>query len=149
MKLSFERGTEIGRQVEQLPAVTYNRLTVLFARGSREPLFVPIRSMQYLAIIDREEVVFVDGASRRFIEISWQNFRRRDRDDLQQPVDYDRVFYQRATEQVSQRLQTEFLKALMDLERKQAEADSHDASVTPIDRQRGAEEPGSAARCAW
>ena len=139
MKLTFERGSEISREVCSLLPATYNRLTVLFGRGSREPLFVPIRSMQYLAIIDREEVVFVDGTSRRFIEISWQNFRRRDRDDLQQPVDYDRVFYQRATEQVSQRLQTEFLKALMALEHKQAEADAHDASVTPIDRQRGAD----------
>jgi len=134
MKLSFERGDEIGRETHLLPAVTYNRLTVLFARGSREPLFVPIRSMQYLAIVDREEVVFVDGAGPRFIEVAWQNFRRQQREDLQAPVEYQRVFYERAGIEVSQRLQGEFLKALVDLEKKQASGQQAGGGVTRLDR---------------
>ena len=134
MELTFERDREIERETASLPAGTYNRLTVLFARGAREPLFVPIRSMQYLAIVDHEEIVFVDGAGPRVIEVAWQNFHRQERVNLQAPVTYDRVYYTATGRQISRRLQGEFFKALLELEKKHAAANPVNGSVTPLKR---------------
>ena len=130
MQLRFERSDEIRRETHTLPAATYNRLTVLFARGAREPLFVPIRAMQYLAIVDREEVVFVDGAGPRVIEIAWQGFHRQERAGLQDPVEYQQVFYEPAGIAISRRLPGEFLKALREMESKQSAKTPGNASVT-------------------
>ena len=133
MQLSLERGDEIRRETRSLPATVYNKLTLLFARGKRQPLFVPIRSVQFLAIIDDEEIVFVDSAYRRFIDIAWQQFLRHDREDLGAPINYQSVIYTRRGEEISQRLQNEFFKALAELEKKQPATGSSDA-VTPIHR---------------
>jgi len=134
MQLHFERGDEIRRETLTLPAATYNRLTVLFARGAREPLFVPIRNIQYLAIVDREEVIFVDGARRRFIQVAWQDFSRQQRASLQDPVDYQQIYYEPTGIDIAPRLPSEFLHALMAMESKQAERIAGDASVTPLKR---------------
>ena len=131
MQLSLERGDEIRRETRSLPATVYNKLTLLFARGKRQPLFVAIRSVQFLAIIDNEEIVFVDSASRRFIDIAWQQFLRRDREDLRAPISYQSVIYTRRGEEMSQRLQNEFFKALAELERRQP-AVAGDDKVTPL-----------------
>ena len=134
MQLRFERSDEIRRETLTLPAATYNRLTVLFARGAREPLFVPIRNMQYLAIVDREEVIFVDGARRRFIQVAWQDFHRQQRASLQDPVEYQQIYYEPAGIAIAPRLPGEFLRALVEMESKQAENTASDASVTPLKR---------------
>jgi hypothetical protein len=69
------------REASALPAVIYNALRLLLARAGGETLFIPIRSMQYLAIAGPEEVVFVDstggyayqdGEGGRLIRLAWR-----------------------------------------------------------------------------
>jgi len=132
MDLNFTRKDEIGREQRTIPADLYNKIHLLFARLSGEHLFVPIRSMQYLAVVDKEEIVFVDGQGPRAIEISWRDFRVGEREDLRAPVAYTCIYYDEKGREIMNRLQSEFLKALQLLENRQPKADG--ATVTPIER---------------
>ncbi|SET15455.1 hypothetical protein SAMN05216326_11370 [Nitrosomonas marina] len=112
MEITCYREDEVNREPRQLPASTYNQAVTLLAQNEGAHLFVPIRSMQYMAIIDAEEIVFIDGDRRCWIDIAWQNFRRKERAALDQPITYDAVFYRDNLDEVMQRLQSEFPLAL-------------------------------------
>lgn len=133
MKLSFERGEEIDREIRQLPAEYYRKILLLFSRSSGSDLFVPIRSMQYLAIVDQEEIVFVDGQGPRTIELAWRDFHPGEREDLRSPVTYTCVYYEDKGRRSMGRLQGEFLKALDLLEHRQLRSEGA-ATVTRLDR---------------
>lgn len=132
MELSFSRADEIGREQRTVPAELYNKICLLFSRVGGENLFVPIRSMQYLAVVDKEEIVFVDGQGPRAIEISWQDFRSCDRDNLRDPVSFTCVYYDEKGHEIMGRLQSEFLKALKIMEERQPKFEG--ASVTTLER---------------
>lgn len=119
MELHFKRGPELQSQQRLLPASIYNKLHILFARTGQKALFIPIRSLQYLAVIDAEEVVFIDGMNRHDIELAWQNFRPQQRNNLRAAVGYRWVCYSKKILPLEQRMQTEFYKALMQRESKQ------------------------------
>jgi hypothetical protein len=135
MDVSFIRGEEISRDPRSIPADLYNKIHLLFARAHGEHLFVPIRSMQYLAIIDNEEIIFVDGQGPRNIEFAWQSFRPQERDDLRGPVSYQCVIYEARAEQTMQRLPGEFFAALELLEKRQPVPPGQ-STVTPLNRDR-------------
>jgi len=61
MEITCYRDPEIRREKRTLPATTYNLAIKLLARCETKQLFIPIRSMQYMAIVDAEEFVFVDS----------------------------------------------------------------------------------------
>lgn len=115
MEITCYRDTEISREVRHLPAAIYNLAVTLLARSSNDCLFVPIRTMQYLAILDAEEFVFVDGTSKCQIDIAWQHFRPMKRDSLEDPVSYEAVYYRPETAALMSRLQAEFPLALRGL----------------------------------
>ncbi len=115
MEITCYREPEINRESRQLPATTYNLAITLLARCANKNLFVPIRSMQYMAIIDAEEFVFIDGERKCWIDISWQNFKPQARDALDQPVEYNAVFYRDGLSGIMTRLQSEFPIALQAL----------------------------------
>jgi hypothetical protein len=133
MQLSFERGDEIAREVRQLPAGHYNKIRLLHSRNDGKPLFVPLRGMQYLAIVDSEEVVFVDGQGPRVIEVSWQEFRSSKREDLRDPVNYTCIYYHEKGVRAMSRLQGEFLEGLELLRTRQPKT-AAPATVTRIER---------------
>jgi len=132
MELNFERGEEIRREIRQLPAEHYNKIRLLFSRVGRESLFVPIRSMQYLAIVDREEIVFVDGQGPRRIEVAWRDFQTGERKDLREPVAYSCIYYDEKGQKIMSRLQSEFLKATELMQDRQPKADG--ATITSLER---------------
>ena len=105
-----------------MPAAFYNLLHTLLARQKDGCLFVPIRSMQYLAVVDREEVVFVDGHTRHLIDVAWCGFQPRARAALEDAVLFEAVAYTEAGRAICARLQAEFGRALAVLERKQPAA---------------------------
>ena len=111
MKMSLYRGDEILREPRHLPALTYNLTHTLLTR-SNGCIFVPIRTMQYLAIVDAEEIVFVDREASRLIQLAWQHFRPQARTALDERVPYEVVYYMADTRQVMARLQAEFPRAL-------------------------------------
>lgn len=112
---TFHRPPELAREPHRLPGATYNLAYRLRHQAGTESLFVPIRTMQYLAILDRDEFAFVDGVGRRVIELSWRNFRPWERSALKDPVPYDAVFYGPSAEETMRRLPVEFLRALQAL----------------------------------
>lgn len=122
MELSLYRGEEILRQGRSLPAALYNLLRILLAHQREQCLFVPIRSMQYLAVVDREEVVFVDGHTKHLIDVAWRGFQSRARASLDDAVPFEAVVYTETGRAVLARLQAEFAGALIALERKQPAA---------------------------
>jgi len=132
MEIEFERGPEIEREQRTLPADHYRLIRLLFNRSRSDNLFVPIRAMQYLGIIDREEIVFVDGQGARVIELAWCEFETAGRTDLQAPVSYTCVYYQPKGRSIMPRLQREFCKALELMESRLPRQPSD--TVTPIKR---------------
>lgn len=118
MEITCYRDPEISREVRHLPASTYNLAITLLARCATKHLFVPIRSMQYMAIVDNEEFVFIDGERRCWIDIAWQNFKPQARDALDQPVAYQAIYYREDMSAIMTRLQSEFPPALQILNSK-------------------------------
>lgn len=127
MEISCYRETEISRERRALPAATYNMAVSLLARCPSGNLFVPIRSMQFLAIIDAEEFIFIDSERKCWIDISWQHFHSWERNALDQAVTYDAVFYRENQASVMLRLQQEFPLALRSMMAKE-----HPASPAKI-----------------
>ena len=109
---SFEREQPLARKVSALPAATYNLTRILLAHSQRGCVFVPIRGMQYLAVIDAEEIIFVDSQYKRWVEISWLGFQPQERTALDEPVAYQAVFYTAGGHDTQRRLQADFHAAL-------------------------------------
>ena len=115
MEITCYRDQEVSHESRYLPASTYNLAITLLTRSATRELFVPIRAMQYLAILDVEEFVFLDGERKCWIDIAWRNFRSQARTSLDQPVEYDVVYYHHGQAAIMARLQTEFPRALQTL----------------------------------
>ena len=115
MEITCYRDAESARESRFLPAATYNLAHALLSRSPSGCLFVPIRAMQYLAILDAEEFVFLDGERKCWIDIAWQDFRPQLRTSLDQPVPYQAIYYRPDAEQLMTRLQAELPRALNDL----------------------------------
>jgi len=115
MQITCYRNPESAREPRFLPAATYNLAHALLSRSPSGCLFVPIRSMQYLAILDAEEFVFLDGERKCWIDIAWKDFRSQVRTSLDEPVPYQAVYYQPDAAQLMARLQAELPRALNDL----------------------------------
>ena len=112
MRETFFRGPELARERRSMPAATYNLTRILLVRTKDAFVFVPIRSMQILAIVEAREFNFVHSETRRTIEISWQNLAPATRSALDDPVPYDAVYHADDAARTMLRLQGEFLRAL-------------------------------------
>ncbi len=118
MEITCYRDREIAREPRTLPAVTYNLAHTLLARTANGCLIIPVRSMQYLAILDDEELIFLDGERKCWINIAWQRFKPQSRNSLSDPVSYESVYYQTDAAAIMPRLQIELTLALQKLEQK-------------------------------
>jgi len=113
MEITIYRDPPLAQNESTLPAATYNLAHTLLAR-SPGALFVPIRSMQFLAVVDREEIVFVDHLQKSLAVIAWQHFRPQARDALDEPVCYEAVYYREDGVEIMRQLQPAFARALAD-----------------------------------
>lgn len=123
MEITCYRNPEFSREARTLPAATYNKTRTLLARCPSGCLFVPIRSMQFLAVVDAEEIVFLDGNSKCWIDVAWRNFCPQQRDALDQPVAYQAVYYHADAAALMPRLLAEFPLALEQLAARQQQFD--------------------------
>jgi len=114
MEERFYREQEIARVPGFLPAATYNLAHTLLAR-SGTCLFVPIRSLQYMAVLDREEFIFVDSQNKAWVELAWQRFHPQARAALDERVPFDVVHYLPQAAETMRRLPGEFHAALQQL----------------------------------
>ncbi|MGF1612917.1 MAG: hypothetical protein ACFCVA_03135 [Gammaproteobacteria bacterium] len=118
---TFLRPAEVERHRSTLPASLYNALQLLLTRSQREYVFVPLRGMQYQAVVERQEIIFVDGqggyahqdgVGGRLIRIAWQLQSPRSRASLFDPVPYDIVCYLPCPKEEQWRLVSEMSSAL-------------------------------------
>jgi hypothetical protein len=111
MEERFYREPEISRLPAFLPAAIYNLAHTLLARAGN-CLFVPIRSMQYMAVLDTEEFIFVDSQNKAWVELAWQHFRPQARTSLDERVSFELVYYLPQAADTMKRLPGEFHRAL-------------------------------------
>ncbi|KPK39067.1 MAG: hypothetical protein AMJ69_06680 [Gammaproteobacteria bacterium SG8_47] len=121
---------ELGREASSLSASLYNLAHVLLRNSGESCLFVPIRSMQYLAVFDAEECIFVDGHNRHQIELAWQAFRPSARATLSDPVPYEVVYYVPTAFDTHRRVLAELEPALELLHRRSAAHGAHGSVVS-------------------
>jgi hypothetical protein len=111
MEEHFYREEEIARKPGFLSAATYNLAHTLLARAGK-CLFVPIRSLQYMAVLDAEEIIFVDSQNKAWVELAWQHFRPQRRNSLDEPVPFEVVHYLPQAAETMRRLPGEFHQAI-------------------------------------
>jgi len=112
MEISFIKGEEISREAITLPAEIYNKFHTLLSHADKGYVFVPIRNLQYLAVIDKDEVLFIDGHVKHIVVVAWESFKPQVRESLSEPVPYELVVYDQRADPVVLRLQGEFFKAV-------------------------------------
>ena len=112
MEITCYRNTELQREPRHLPATVYNTALLLLAHSRDGVVFVPIRSMQFLAVIDHEEIILLDAEHKSWIDIAWQNLRPQERNTLTDPVPYEAVYYNQGAKGNMSRLMVEFPLAL-------------------------------------
>ncbi len=129
----FIFGEELHCESCALPAAVYNRAHLLLAGSPRDCVFVPIRAMQYLAVIDEEAIIFVDGqGARRLVALAWRRFQPQARETLDDPVPYELVLYQPQASDFIRRLQSEFSRALLETAGKQPAPGADGPRVLPF-----------------
>ena len=117
---TFFRPEEVAREQVNLPAPIFNRCVLLLNHSPTTHVFVPVRTMQIQAVIDTDEIIFVDnhgyavqdGKGGRLILMAWQVSLHSARDSLNEPVPIEVVYYVREDHEVHRRLIGEFPKAL-------------------------------------
>jgi len=129
---TFFRPPETSRNRWRLSGPIFNSCRLLLRRSPGGAVFVPIRNMQYLAVIDDEEIIFVDsqggyryqdGAGGRPILVSWQPRKTGVRSAIDEAVSCDVVYYLSDLHAVQLRLVGEFAQALSQLEQKHRDRD--------------------------
>lgn len=120
MEIRFYRDAPLEREARSLPAQDYNLTRLLLARATLGCVFVPIRSMQVLAVIDADEIIFTHREAAQEVEIAWTRFRPDLRAGLDEPVAFESLYYQPGARETMPRLQGDFLKALRLLAKRQA-----------------------------
>ena len=117
---------EVERKYWSVPAGIYNLYRSLLNRSPVDHVFVPVRNMQYLAVMDENEIIFVDSLSYavsndqggRLILIAWQFPHSHDRAALTDAMPCEVVFYQHAHDDVQLRLIAEFRRAMETLDQR-------------------------------
>lgn len=118
MEISIYRETPLNSEERSLPARVYNLAHSLIARCKSGVVFVPIRALKMLAILDKEEFVFVDSQYKQWAESAWKNFRPQVRNNLHEPVPFVLEIYRPEGKNRLNQLMSEFPKALQALAEK-------------------------------
>lgn len=132
MEITLYRDRELGNESSQLPAETYNLTRILLGQSDAGHVFVPIRSMQFLAIIDKEEIVFVDSTHKSQVAIAWTDFRPQGRTGLYDAAPYVARYYSPGAQKIMPRLQGEFLLALRQLRDRQSQPQTAKVIILPV-----------------
>lgn len=109
-----------------MPADLYTLYYSLFSRNKQGCVFVPIRSMQVMAVLDKREIIFVDSQSYaysgneggRLIVIAWKFSPSHNREALTESRPCEIVFYGKNLGDLQLRLIAEFRQAMELLDRR-------------------------------
>ena len=116
----FFRPEEVMRERGRIPAALFNRCRLIYRYCDSATVVLPIHAMQYQAAIDAHEIYFVDihayavrdGRGGKLITLAWMFEQGLSRDSLNEPIDFDLVYYHHSSRAIHQRLMAEFPKAL-------------------------------------
>ena len=138
----FFRPEEIEREASTIRGDLFNRCRRALACSVTDCTFVPVRSMQLLAVITRDEVVFVDslnyavrdGRGGRLIMLAWDLSRVGQRDSLTGPVPVEIIYFHENTRDLHARLMSEFPAALDTFEKhaRAGPGQPHQAEIVPF-----------------
>ena len=141
----FFRREEIAREQVSLPAPLFNRCRLLLNHSRTANVFVPVRTMQFQAVIDADEIIFVDnhgyaienGHGVRLIVLAWEVALHGPRDSLSEPVPIEVVYYGPERHETHRRLMSDFPKALdlYEARLKETDADDKTATIMPFTSQ--------------
>ena len=136
---SFFTPDEFSCQQTRLLSKTYNLAHILLKRSQSAHLFIPIRSLQYLAIIENNAFWFVDSlayATRgndggRLIRISWHPLiNPSQRESLVENMDCRVIFYGNDMQDIQNRLNVEFYQAMQLVDKRHRESLDTDCNIT-------------------
>jgi hypothetical protein len=121
----FFRPKEAARVRWTMPVPIYRDCRALLRRSDTGCVFVPVRGMQFQAVVDDEEIIFVDsqsyevrnGVGGRVITLAWRPLATAALESVADPVPCKILYYLPGLEDTQRRLVGEFGKAL----RQQAE----------------------------
>ena len=139
---TFFRPEQLACERLTIPAELYNLCRLALSRCGYGPVFVPIQSMQFLAVIAVEEVLFVDsqayavqdGAGGKLICLAWAFRPETGRNDLTEPAPIELRYYRDDARELHGRLVGEFRPALERLIERMQEADcgQRESKVIPF-----------------
>ena len=120
MTETFFRPPQLACERLTIPPGLYNLCRLALSRSEGECVFVPVREMQIQAVIDREEVIFVDsqdyavqdGAGGRLVCLAWVFRHEAGRDSLAEPAPIELLYYREDARELHGRLVGEFGRAL-------------------------------------
>ncbi|MBT4836175.1 MAG: hypothetical protein HON94_02390 [Methylococcales bacterium] len=124
---SFFTPDEFFCKKTQVLSQTYNLAHILLNRSQSKHIFVPIRSMQYLAIVEKNTFWFVDSLAYavrkneggRLIRISWHPLLKvNQREGLTQNMECRVVFYGEDMEHIQNRLNSEFYQSMLQIDQR-------------------------------
>ena len=136
---SFFTPDEFFCQKNRLMSQAYNLAHVLLKRSQSDHLFIPIRSMQYLAIIEKTAFWFVDSLAYavrgdeggRLIRVSWHPLiDPNQRDGLTQHMDCQVIFYGEDMSEIQTRLNSEFYQSMLQIDQRHRDSLKADCTVS-------------------
>jgi len=136
---SFFTPDEFFCQKTRLLSRIYNIAHVLLNRNQADHLFVPIRSLQYLAIIEKNAFWFVDSLAYavrddeggRLIRVSWHPLiSPNQREGLTQDMDFRVIFYGEDMSDIQTRLCSEFYQSMLQIDQRHCDSLNTDCKVS-------------------
>ena len=135
---SFFKPKVFSSQTSRLVSTTYNLAHVLLNRSESDHLFIPIRSLQYLALIEKDAFWFIDSMAYavqddeggRLIKISWHPLIPvSQREGLTQHMDCEVNFYGEDMSLMQTRLNNEFYQAMLQIDQRHRDTISSTGSI--------------------
>jgi len=136
---SFFKPDEFSCQDSTILANCYNLAHTLLKRTQSDHLFVALRSLQYLAIVEEDSFWFVDSMEYavrgdeggRLIRVSWHPTKTpHEREALTENMDCHVIFYGQDMKEVQMRLTTEFYKELLLIDKHYQENTHVESSIS-------------------
>lgn len=123
---TFFTPPEYSTQLSTINSAAYNLAHILLHRTESDYIFVPIRSMQYLAVIDGNDFWFIDSLAYavrdneggRMITVSWHTETSNERVSLEQNVSLRVIFYAGDMQPIQRRLTGEFYQAMQQMDQR-------------------------------
>jgi len=142
IRQTFFRPEEVAREQVNIRADLFNRCRLALNRSNTDCAFIPVRSMQFQAVISRDEIIYVDNQAYRvqddqggrLIVMAWDLTAADQRESITDPVPIEIIYFHENLRDIQRRLIGEFPAALSRHEEKEHshEDRSQAAEVIPL-----------------